>query len=264
MDRRTFCKTAATATVGGLTLATGSAAAATFEDARPDHVTLSWDQSRMAAHVPWVRDPPRQNADEEPQTWYGWIASSNEYDYDIYVYAMKYRVQRGTSALDSHRYDREPFYVYVDPSLEEVQKVVYSGYHWYAAESDGPPTIDTNDGEHPTAQIMAPYNHYTLLDTDDEAALEKIAVEPLGNADGGAFASDSQTTFSAWLDTGWRQAAEPGVFQNPIIVESRGKWWRENRETLGARIWRQTQLSMAELGIDNPELVGGAAESDLT
>lgn len=263
--RRDVLQAGTAVAVGATGLAALSAPAVAFRDARPDYVTLSYDQTRVDRFVPRVNDPPRKNADERPQDWYAWIATCPEYEHEVIVYVLKYRTQRGTTRWDSHRRDREPVYVLVDEDLDEVQETIYTGYHWYAAHEDAPPTVVDGNGEHCTFQIAAPWNHYLLLEDPDESALEEFSVKPLGTENGEPFSAsgDPQTTFEAWLDTNWRQAAEPGVFQDPARMQHRDKWWRDSRETFGARAWRSAQLSMARVGLSNPRLVGGAAESDL-
>lgn len=237
-----------------------------FRQAQPAHVSLSYDEDLMKRFVPLVDDPPRRSADEEPQQWYGWIATSNEYDYDVYVYVLKYRTQRGATALDSHRYDREPVIVYVDPEFNEVREVTYTAYHWYAANDDAPPTSVSGDRENPTFAIIAPWNHYMLLEDAEREQLDDLPVSPLGTDDGHPFseAGEGQTAFESWLDTGWREALHPPALLDPAVMRTREKFWADGRETLGARIWRNLQLTMARTGFENPRLVGGAPESDLT
>ena len=259
MHRRTFLKAAAAGVVGGLSLSAAQPAAA-FRDAKPDHVTLTYDEERLNQFRPVLIDPPRQNADERPQEWYGWIAESPEYDYDVYVYCMKYRTQRGATRWDSHRYDREPIFVYVNRDLAEVREVTYTAYHWLANQETSPPIHTEDGGEHVRIAAVAPWNHYVLTDRVGDF----YDVEPLGNPDGGAFGENGRTTFETWLDTGWRDAAEPGVFQNPDIMRTRESFWADGRETLFVRSWRESQLALARLGIEMPAVVGGAPESDLT
>lgn len=258
MHRRAFIKGLSAAALGSV--AASGIAAADHRDAGVDHVTLRYDQAEMEQYRPKVYDPPRANADEQAQEFYGWIAESNEYEYDVYVYFMYYQVQRD-SGLAGHRYDREPVYVYVDGEVGEVREIAYSAYHWLAEQTDSPPTVEESGGEHPALQIVAPYNHYVLV--EDSSQVEHFDVKPLGTSDGNPFKSDGETTFESWLANGWEDSLEPGLVQDPARMRTRDSWWREGRETLFVRTWNRMQVSLAQLGVDSPRVVGGAPESDL-
>ena len=266
MNRRTLLKTAAAGVVGAVAL---SSPAVAFENAKPDHVEIYYDEELLRTYQPAVIDPPRQNADERPQLWYGWVTESPEYDYITLVYFLKYRTQRGfvdSNPLisDSHRYDREPAYVYVDPALDEVRAASVTAYHWLAAQDTSPVTLDSERGEHVQLRIIAPHNHYAYSDEEVGRYDIDLDVEPLGNPAGGAFGNgDSRTTFETWLDTGWRKALHPPAVLDPDVMRYRDSWWAEGRETAFRRNWRRTQLGLARLGIESPRIVGTAPESEL-
>ena len=260
MRRRTFLKALPAAAVGSV--AASGIAAADHRDAGVDHVTLRYDQQEMEQYRPKVYDPPRKNADEQAQEFYGWIAESNEYDYQVLVYFLYYQVQRDGAGVAGHRHDREPVYVFVDTETNEVREIVYSAYHWLAERSGSPPTVEEGNGEHPMLQVVPPYNHYVL--TEREEDVEHFDVKPLGTQDGNPFKSEGETTFEAWLGTGWEDALEPGVVQDPARMRTRDSWWRDGRETLFVRTWSNLQVRLAQIGVDTPRVVGGAPESDLT
>lgn len=255
--RRAVLKGLPAVAVGSFALS--STAAADHRDSVASHANIRYDQSEIERYRPKVIDPPRKNADEKAQEWYGWIVDSSEYEYTAYVYFMYYEVQRD-GGVAGHRFDREPVYVFVDSEVGEVREVVYSAYHWLAEHTDTPPTVAESGGEHPTLRIVAPYNHYVLTEED---GVEHFPVKPLGTTDGQPFKSDGSTTFETWLDTGWEDALAPGVATNPARMRTRDSWWRDGRETWAVRAWAGMQVRLARAGIDTPRVAGGAPESDL-
>ncbi|WP_096391476.1 twin-arginine translocation signal domain-containing protein [Halopenitus persicus] len=174
---------------------------------KPDHVSLTFDQVAMEEYRPRLEI---HHLDVEPSALYGWIASSPEHETDVYVYFAKYATQRGISLLDSHMHDREPFYVFVDPSDGSVQEVAYSGYHWFRASNASPPV----DGDtHVTARVVNPHHHFVL--SSESAIREDVPVESLVDE------------FDIWLSNGWGESLHPGAATNPWVMRSRESWWRE-------------------------------------
>ena len=258
-SRRAVLRGLGAGVVGGVGVASIASPVAAFRDARPDHVTIAYDQEAVERYRPVAVNPPRKRSDEHPQQWHAWIASSPEYDYDVYCYWMFYRVQRGATQKDSHRYDREPVYVLVDPTLEEVRELVYTSGHWMAAVEESPPLYD---GQHVQLRIVSPHNHYVQTD----AAGTFYTVEPLGTEDGEPFhpSDTEQTTFEDWLDTGWRESLHPPAALDPAVMRSRESWWAEGKETRFRRLYTNIQLGLAQLGVGNPRIVGPFVDSDLS
>lgn len=255
--RRRVLQSIPAVAVGSFALS--GSAAADHRQSVPKYVDIRYDQSELERYRPKVIDPPRPNADEQAQQWYGWTVASSNYEYTAHVYFMYYPVQRDGGLAD-HRFDREPVYVFVDDNLGEVREVVYTAYHWLAEHAQSPPTVSEGDGEHPTLRIVAPYNHYVLT---EEEGVEHYPVNPLGTPDGQPFTSDGETTFETWLATGWEDDLEPGVVTDPARMRTRDSWWRDGRETFFTRTWARLQVQLAGMGIDSTRVVGGAATSDL-
>lgn len=261
MDRRTFVRAGvATATVGAIgTVTLSGAVAGDHDEALPDHVSLTFPRDEMERYRPLLSIP--STADFKSPTWYGWKASSPEYELDCYVYFAFLHGQRGWTESDSHQGDREPFYCFVDPQNAEVRKVVYTGWHWMAARSNSPNIYDADGGHHPTARMFKDHHHFALTDT---ASGQLFDVEPLGTDADAPFIADgdSMVTFEEWLADGWEQALHPGAAQQPWLMESRDSWWRDGTERWTRTLWG-FQLRLASIGFLPDRVGGAAATSDL-
>jgi hypothetical protein len=255
--RRGFMRASAAVAGTAVLGTTATTVTAGHGDALPEHVTLSFPRDEMEAYRPLLAVPSTQEFSSP--TFYGWKASSPEYDTDAYVYFAYYRGQRGWTRADSHRGDREPLYVFVD-SYGTVAEVVYSGWHWMRASSTSPTLYEPQSGEqHPTARTYAPHHQYTLTDT---ASGRLFPVEPLGTSDGAPFVADetSDVRFEQWLAQGWEEALHPGAAQQPWVMRSRDSWWRDGTERSARFVWN-LQLQFAQFGIES--LAGEAANTDL-
>jgi hypothetical protein len=262
VTRRQYLATAGAAAAG---LGAVGTVAADHDQALPDHVSLTFPREEMEQYRPLLATP--SNADFDSPTWYGWKASSPEQTYDCYVYFAFYEGQTGWSYADSHRGDREPFYVFVHSDFGEVREVVYTGWHWMAARSDAPNVYypDGSDGKHVTARTYAPHHQFRLSQTTDGALFD---VEPLGTDRDAPFEPDAQShvTFERWLaganSTGpWEDALAPGAAQNPWVMKSRDSWWRDGEERTARWVW-SAQLDIAQtLGGWGP--AEAAANTDL-
>ena len=259
----TATRRATLATAGGLLagagVARGVATVATADHgvAKPDHVTLSYDQDLLEQYQPYVVIPT--GAEIRPTEWKAWTATSPEYDYDVHVYFLYWQSQVTGRSADSHRRDREPIYVFADRETGEVRETAYTAYHWFRYRERHPPTYipDSGDEEHPTFEVVNPWHHY--LQTGD--AGEAFPVEPLGTADGDPFATDKQTTYEQWLDTGWEADLHPGAVQNPALMLYRDTWWRDGQESTLRTIW-SLQISLAQYGFVPSAVLGGAGQTD--
>lgn len=225
-------------------------------------MTLSFDQAQMERYMPLLKIPSSMPEDERPTGWFGWIATSPEYTFDVYVFVLEFPTQRGHTRFDSHKRDREPVLVYVSPDYREVREAVYSAWHWQAEHVKSPETWkpESGDGEH--IQLSTHRKHHHFTQTEDLGEL--LSVEALGTSETLFDGPPSQTVFESWLDTGWEESLEPGVLQNPQRMRSRQHFWREGRETWSVRLWSVLQLQLARAGLKSGRLGSAdAATSDL-
>jgi len=239
LTRREFLQSAGTATAlvatGGLAGRSSASGHTAHWEAKPDHVTLDFEQAAMETYRPRLEI---HHLDVEPTAFYGWRASSPEHDTDAYVFFLKFPTQRGLGPFDSHLHDREPFYVFVDPSDGTVQEVAYSGYHWFAARNTSPPT----DGDtHVTARAVNPHHHFVL--SSESAIREDVAVESLVDE------------FDIWLSNGWGESLAPGAATNPWLMRSRESWWREKdwKDSVALAIYDAYRLAGLE-GADEADI----------
>lgn len=207
ITRRRLLKQTAVGTIAATSMA--GVGAADHDGAKPSHVTLSFSESDLKYYRPYL---VTRHLDVEPTRIYGWKATSPEESTDAYVYFTYYVTQQGVSTYDSHYLDREPIYVFVDPSTDTIREVVYAGYHWLAGRTRSPPVEEDGTGVHPTLHVAEKWHHY--LQTTE------VGVEvALG---------DLTSKFDDWLATGWEDDLEPGVAQNPWRMRYRQYWWRDN------------------------------------
>jgi hypothetical protein len=225
--------------------------------AQPDHVTLSYDQDTLEQYQPYV--DISADAEIRPTEWKAWTATSPEYEYDVHVYFLYWPSQVTGRSADSHRRDREPVYVFVDSETGEIRETAYTAYHWFRYRERHPPTRvpDSGDEEHPTFKVVEPWHHY--LQTDEVG--EAFPVAPLGTEDGNISATDEQTTYEQWLDTGWEEDLHPGAVQNPDSMRFREAWWRDGEESMLRTLW-SLQISLAQYGFVPSAVLGGASQTE--
>jgi len=226
MDRRTFLR----ATGGGLATALlgGRAAAGIESDAKPASVTIDYDQDWLEQYQPLVRLD--FDSEQELTGIYGYRATSDQREYDVACYWLRYAVQDAISPLDSHQYDHEPIYVSVNGD-GSVREVVYSGYHHFAAEVSGeeaPLSADrTSEPTHISMDVIGPWHHYQ---TDTEGA----GVFPRDVRDWTAVRSE-------WQAYGFYDRTENEAVDNPyVIIEDRDSWWeRSTLDYFAGRLFAQ-------------------------
>lgn len=259
LSRRDALRAGLAVAASSLALTTAaSPVAAAHDGAKPDHVTLRYDEAELEAYRPIVYLPPA--TDIRPSTWYAWTASSPEYEYDVHVYWLFYHTQ--TAAVAAHRPDREPVYVYVDPEVGDVREVVYSAWHWMAFRWTTPLVYEPSDtdGRHVQLQADRDYHHYYQTDRVGEL----FGVEPLGTTDGDAFSGEDvdSTTFESWVRNSWEDSLAVGAAQHPEVMRFRESWWADGAERSHRWFWG-LQLRLASLGISNDRVVDRAPQSDL-
>lgn len=192
-------------------------------DASPEHVTIEYDEDWLQNYKPRLQlfHIP---SERRPQYLAGWKATSPEHDTDVAVFFCYYSTQVGLTIWDSHLHDREPIYVFVDSTTGEIEEVLYTGYHWFKAETNDPPL----DGDRPVFHVVHPWNHYMEHPSPETAYLDDVEVEPLTDR------------FDVWLRNGWNESLHPGAATNPWIMRSRESWWRQKdwKDTVALHLYR--------------------------
>lgn len=198
---------AAAVATGAATLASPAAAAPSWRDRVPEHVSIEFDEDALDTYRPALnlRDVDRGRL----IGLYGWTARSPEYDTDAHVFWTSWTHQTGVTSYDSHRGDHEPFYVFVDSETGDVESVTFSYYHWNAQHSTAPPLYD---GTHAQAYVVSPWHQYQL----DATATEFVDV------------LDLTGDFQAWLDNGLAESLGDDLVVEPWRMRTRGYWWKNN------------------------------------
>jgi len=192
--------------------ALGGRVLADHDTFQPEHVTIDFPTDKMNRYRP-AFDLSAVDPDDILGL-YGWRARSPEYDYDYYVWWMRWSHQEGVApaGVDSHYLDHEPVLVGVNPSNGSVEYLAYSGYHWLKAAAAGS-TIPLQD-DHPLLYIFSPWHHYRLAPDATGSTLE---------------AQDLRDDFDAWVTNQLEDDLVPGASYDPAILGPAGQtdWWRE-------------------------------------
>lgn len=191
--------------VAGLSsmIITVAVADSTVEENRPDHVTCEYNESTLEDYQPKLTI---NHLDIQPTTVYAEYCSSPEHDTDVAMYWAYYPVQEGISSADSHRLDREPIYVFINEDTGDVDKVVYTGYHYIKATNVNPDIVDTKNT---TFEVAKPHHHYTDIGVDAYGEYPSL--------------SDFSTVHDYWYKNGWE--ANPTVTANPYEIQYTTSWW---------------------------------------
>lgn len=196
----------------------------------PEHVThVGDDPDELAKFQPRLVSTPTDR--NKMIGMFGWYADSDEYDTRAYSYWLKYTHQDslvdlipfigGLAAADSHLGDHEPFIAFVDPETDEVEDVLYTGYHHYGVhlESDDA-NLDAEVLDRPThtpLEIQAPHHHYQLAD-EGEGVLADYTT------DMESFLENYDDWRETWLDA---ESTNLGAIQDPWKAREIGHWWAE-------------------------------------
>lgn len=242
MSRRQFLAT--TAGAAASTVGLSALASAAAYDAQPEYVDLVYDKTVLEMYRPLLVE---RHLEIQPDTLYGWVATSRERDTNIAVYFAWYTAgQRGivgseSPVSDTHTPDREPIYVEYDPQTGEVVRVTYSGYHYIGATVRPGMGIEL-EGRQPKLHIVRPWHQYrTTTETG-------VNVE-LGNL---------HTVYDGWMENNWKAAPEAVV--NPWRARERGHWWDNSAAGQFNRLFYSSLLDIQHTtGIS----IRGASESDL-
>lgn len=229
-----------------------SAAIADYEDAKPDHVSITFDEATLAGYQPSLDFPSEMNI--RPAALYAWTSTSPEWQYDAHTFIYYYQTQDTDVAVTSHRHDREIVQVFTHPTYGEVREAVYSAGHWAAFRDEEPNVYEADDGgEHVKLAVHPKYRHYTKT---SEVGATDIALEPLGTDE--TLYSGEATQFEVFLQNGWDGVLRPGLLQAADRARFVEHYWAD-----GASRWDQFAASNASWLADSmvapilaPELAG--------
>lgn len=163
--------------------------------------------------------------DVEPSSIHGFAVRSSKEPTTALAYWVEYPVQIDMSGFASHIGDHEPFYVFIrneGTTDEYIERVVYSGYHWMAAESRDPPTVDGSDSSPPKTYVFPEYHHYSVAQArNDTRATASLTLK------------DLTSSLPRWLDdpdfhdalsSNWNGRGSPAYV--PWIMYDKASWWR--------------------------------------
>lgn len=197
--------------------------------AKPEDAEISFDEYRLRKFQP--RFIMTQDARRRSQGLFGYVMESAEHDTFVccYWHQMTHQEALPMASANSHLGDHEPVYVFVDEDSEEVETVVYTGYHWFAAEISGE---DANLSQaragyptHVNLRVVDPWNHYTH-EPDERGAF--VDIESWGSHR------------EAWKRNGFYDPAEVESIENPWTMLDRDGWWADrsiNKQMAG--VWRR-------------------------
>lgn len=227
-------------------------ASASHPDQTPSHVSApTFEKELLERYKPLLLT---HDLDVQPSSIHGFVVRSDQENTTALCYWVEYPVQLDKSGFASHIGDHEPFYVFLaleGTTDEYIDDVVYSGYHWMAAESNAPPTDTGEDDGQPRAYVVPEYHHYSI----GKARSSPRPGEELP-------LKDLTQSLPTWLDDehfhralaeDWKGRGSPAY--NPWMMHSKTSWWRKEG------------LSNTEEGIRRMWLlfgIRGAEESDLS
>ena len=159
MNRRQFLASAVALSVG--VLASQSASGDEYDERFP-HVDIEYEEETLKLYQPLLLLNTESRRALRHQL--GYVARSDEYDTFCCVYISRYTHQTGYTRYDSHLWDTEPIYVFVDADTQEVDEVVFTGWHWNAAAVDGDSANLVRDRSnldtHISLDVIEPWHHY--------------------------------------------------------------------------------------------------------
>ncbi|ELZ14407.1 hypothetical protein C478_07277 [Natrinema thermotolerans DSM 11552] len=238
---------AAATVVGG----TSTASAATndgteaYWDAQPEHVTVSFDRAAIEAYQPRLLWDRYDVAD--PISYTALYAESPEWDTDVVAGFHEYAQQEGATAQDSHAGDHEPSYVFINSDTGDVQRVVYSGYHWFQASvTRDQIRLVQNDagGENPVLRRVPPWNHHLPTASGIDRTGRAFPVESMLDS------------LDAWLVNGMSGSLRVDQPLNPWKMLNAHDWWQDDAMST-IEIWMQQLYVQFGFGnVPNPGETG--------
>lgn len=205
---------------------------------QPDGVSCSYDESKLEAYQP---ETFVGHLDAEPTASYAGIYSSPDRETDVYVYFLRYERQDGLTSLDTHVDDREPVYVLVDDATGEVERVVYSVYHYLKAA--GTPSHLPMNGSHVQLYVVNPWHQYLP--------------SPVGGSR--VRLKNYCTAVDDWHADGWRASVEATT--NPWTMTDRDSWWADG--SIEQVVWNRYEQVRGKLGEVVPGVDSDAVPNDM-
>jgi len=211
MRRSEFLATTACVATAGAVSSRPARAAGDPYDAKPEHVSLEYDEATLEKYRPRLIT---RHLQIEPSYLYGWVASSNEFELDVACYWCWYEGQVSDVKPASHKGDREPIYIGFDPDTGEVKQVAVDGYHYFSAYYEGEEVpIQDNDEFRTTWHVQKPYHFYS----------------PGGEAGTDVDLGKMTEQYPDWWKNGWH------VHQRSVVVpwmmlgdDRRSDWWPDD------------------------------------
>jgi hypothetical protein len=239
-----------TTTLGGFSGRTRAA----HDSHTPSHVQDPvYEESLLRNYQPRLLT---QDLDVHPSAIHGFVVRSDRKQTTALCYWTEYPVQIGQTGYESHIGDHEPFYVYLaneDTPDEYVDRVVYSGYHWLAAEATDPPTAGGTDSDRPKAYVYPDYHHYSVGQARNDPRLGDDL--PL---------KDLTMSLPRWLDDpdfheslaeDWQGRGSPAF--NPWLMLAKASWWRKEDLTAYEEVLRRAWLFAGIRGAEGADLDRG-------
>lgn len=223
VNRRSLLKAGAVA--GAIAIGPTSIASGEIDsEVKPEHVSITYDETLLEEWQPLFK--MSLDAREKHTGTYGYVATSSEWSVDVLAYWSRYAIQEGFRWLpwDSHQYDHEPVYLFLDSDQGTLEEVVYAGYHHYAARvedgfSDLLVADRASDPTHISLRVVPEHHHYRLADPGE-----------------GHF-----TTLRSWIDArsewesyGFYEGTSRSAVDVPETMRERSSWWEKG--TLDERL----------------------------
>lgn len=229
--RREFCRRAAgVATAGALgAAAIDGAAAANLPQYSPTNVaTADFPEELLREYQPALASS--ESARSKLIGIYAWRATpadDSPVETEALYYWFKYSHQTGFfsnlirgGVSRAHLGDIEPVIVFRDPASGDVNRVVCSGYHHFAAERSGD-ELSLLDGTHPRLRLIDPWHHYNFLDDGEDTA---------GLLGPSAGLNDWLSVRNAWYRDGIYNHTAVSAVDDPYTMLDRDFWWSDGTQ----------------------------------
>lgn len=235
--RRELLSSAGAVLVGAGALV-GTASAEIDSEAKPDHVSITFDEERLERWQP--RLTLSLEASNSLTGVYGYVATSEEWDHDVLAYWARYAYQDGWLPWDSHQYDHEPAYVFIDSDAEEpappeaLELVVYTGYHHYSAsfapdEGDLSSSRQSDAETHVSLDVVSPWHHYQRAEAG-VGTLPELRSWPSAR--------------SEWSAYGFYEGTSREAVDAPHTMIDRESWWADGTtDARFAALWLRLGLA---------------------